>query len=104
MPWGLTLLLIVIAGDGRWLGWYLGLRLSGSDAGPPLRSSLAIADAAGPQLAVTAASMALGVIGPGLGFGLVVAAAAIELATPLRRRLARGVSGRTYPSASGPSD
>lgn len=104
VPWGLTLLLIVIAGDGRWLGWYLGLRLSGSDAGPPLRSSLAIADAAGPQLAVTAASMALGVIGPGLGFGLVVAAAAIELATPLRRRLARGVRGGTDPPASGPSD
>ena len=91
VPWGLTLLLIVIAGDGRWLGWYAGLRLSNAPARSPLRASLAITDVAGPQLAVTATAVALGVIGPGIGFALVIAATAIDFTAPLRRHIARGV-------------
>ncbi len=91
VPWGLAVLLIIIAGDGRWLGWYAGLRLSNAPVASPLRASLSITDVAGPQLAVTATAMALGVIGPGIGFALVVAAAAIDLTSPLRRHIARGV-------------
>ncbi len=91
VPWGLTLVLIVIAGDGRWFGWYAGLRLSNAPAASPLRASLSITDVAGPQLAVAATATALGVIGPGVGFALVIAAAAVDLTSPLRRHLARGV-------------
>ncbi|MAH67375.1 MAG: hypothetical protein CMJ27_13540 [Phycisphaerae bacterium] len=91
VPWGLALLLIVIAGDGRWLGWYAGLRLSSAPAASPLRASLSITDVAGPQLAVAATATALGVIGPGLGFALAVSAAVIDLTSPLRRHIARGV-------------
>ena len=32
-PWLLTVLLIVLAGDGRWLGWFLGLIFSGLEPG-----------------------------------------------------------------------
>lgn len=103
VPWGLTLILVVIAGDGRWLGWYAGLRLSNAPGEAPLRASLSITDVAGPQLAVAATATALGVIGPGLGFALVIAAAIIDLTSPLRRHLARGVErpGDEAPSPGG---
>lgn len=91
VPWGLALILIVIAGDGRWFGWYAGLRLSSASGTSPLRASLSITDVAGPQLAVAAAATALGVIGPGIGFALAIGAAVIDLTSPLRRHIARGV-------------
>lgn len=101
--WLLTILLIVIAGDGRWLGWFLGLLFSGfapdpkseSRDGSPrgvvpgaLRRSLAAIDTAGPQLAVAGGAVALGLISPGIALSLVLAAAMLDVTAPFRRRFA----------------
>lgn len=105
-PWLLTILLIVIAGDGRWLGWFLGLLFSGfepdqasdsRDGSSPgvarvaFRRSLAAIDTAGPQLAVAGGAVALGLISPGLAISLVLAAATLDVTAPLRRRFARSL-------------
>ncbi|MDE0890178.1 MAG: hypothetical protein OSA40_12055 [Phycisphaerales bacterium] len=121
-PWLLTVLLIVLAGDGRWLGWFLGLVFSGLEtgrgsngAGPleaspatpstetaavgvlqnSLRRSLAAIDTAGPQLAVAGAGVALGLIGPGVAMSLALAAAMLDLTAPFRRRFARSLGQTT---------
>ena len=121
-PWLLTVLLIALAGDGRWLGWFLGLVFSGletgrgsNDAGTleaspatpstetasvgvlqnSLRRSLAAIDTAGPQLAVAGAAVALGLIGPGVAMSLALAAAMLDLTAPFRRRFARSLGQTT---------
>jgi hypothetical protein len=101
-PWIATIALLLVAGDGRGFGWLLGLALSGVAASPEdtvetsphqpsisWTTSLIASGAAGAQLVFAAMAIALGGVGSGLGFGLVLGAAAIDLFGPMRRRMAR---------------
>lgn len=100
-PWIATIALLLIAGDGRGLGWLLGLGLGGvnatagrtSDESPTPPSvgwstALIASGAAGAQVVFAAIAVALGGVSSGLGFGLVLGAAAIDLFGPVRRRMA----------------
>ncbi len=105
-PWIATIALLLVAGDGRGFGWLIGLRLGGvgageaaangdaspgPSAGPAASWSTALiaSGAAGPQLVFAAIALAIGAVSSGLGFGLVLGAAAIDLFGPMRRRMAR---------------
>ncbi len=105
-PWLVTIALILIAGDGRAISWLVGLRFSGlptdgrseleaeteaSEAmptGTTWRTAMLMTGAGGSQLAYTAAATALGGIGPGITFSLVLGAAGMDLFGPSRRRVA----------------
>lgn len=105
-PWLATIGLILIAGDGRAISWMIGLRFSGlgpaaaleaeetpktSDAmstSTAWKTALLSTGAGGTQLAYAAAATALGGIGPGITFALVLGAAGMDLFGPSRRRLA----------------
>jgi hypothetical protein len=119
-PWLLTIFLIAIAGDGRWLGWFFGLIFSGheygrgptleaAEAADPasrttwhetaaasvlqnsLRRSLAALDTAGPQLVVAGTAVALGLIEPGIAMALAISATTLDLTAPFRRRFAQSL-------------
>ena len=119
-PWLLTIFLIAIAGDGRWLGWFFGLIFSGHDHGHghaleaaeaadtasptpwhetaaasvfqcSLRRSLAALDTAGPQLVVAGTAVALGLIEPGIAMALAISATTLDLTAPFRRRFAQSL-------------
>jgi len=117
-PWLLTIFLIAIAGDGRWLGWFFGLIFSGHEHGHALdaakaadpasptplhettassvfqcslRRSLAALDTAGPQLVVASTAVALGLIGPGIAMALAISATTLDFTAPLRRRVAQSL-------------
>jgi hypothetical protein len=101
-PWIATIALLLVAGDGRGFGWLIGLRLGGVGGGQPgtteepatrpsvgWSTALIASGAAGAQLVFAAIALALGEVSSGLGFGLVLGAAAIDLFGPMRRRMAR---------------
>lgn len=105
-PWLATIGLILIAGDGRAISWLVGLRFSGLPSpeepgtespsgttevmptGTAWKTAMLTTGAGGSQLAYAAAATALGGIGPGITFSLVLGAAGMDLFGPSRRRVA----------------
>jgi hypothetical protein len=81
---------VVLSGDGRWLGAYLGARLPGGRHGLRTMSLVLGSMAAGPtQLALAAIGAVTGLIPNSVVLGLAAGAAVVELSEPARRSMAR---------------
>lgn len=91
---GLVLLIVILAGDGRWLAAWLGAQISGNRA--PLRGMRLViaAMSAGPtQLAVVAVAFSAGLLTPPVALALLLGAVFMEVTTNARRQLAREMAG-----------
>lgn len=94
----LVAILTVIAGDGRALGWMMGIRF---EAPPPSARvwrpwtiSMLASDASRTQLGLACVVIGLGGVGAATSFGLVASAAIVQLLSPVRWGLATVVKGR----------
>ena len=92
--WSLWLVLIVLllSGDGRWFGAFVGARLLGGRRGLRTMRLVLGSVAAGPtQLAVAAVAVFAGAIAPSVALALLLGAVLIEITAPTRRGMSRRI-------------
>ncbi len=84
----LVVILTIVAGDGRALGWLVGLRFetgpTRSTRGTGWRISMLASDASVTQLGLAAAAIGLGGVGAATAFALVTSAAVVQALLPAR--------------------
>lgn len=82
--------LVLLSGDGRWLGAYLGAALPGGRRSLPTMALVLGMMATGPtQLALLAVALHLDLLPAGIGLAVLFGAVYVEAAGPLRRTFAR---------------
>ncbi len=84
-----VLVIVLLSGDGRWLGAFAGTQMLGGRRGLRTMRLIMGSMAAGPtQLALTAVAVTTWSIKPGLALSLLLGAILIEVTAPLRRSMA----------------
>lgn len=83
---------VILSGDGRWLGAFMGAMLSGARKSlPTMRLVLGAMSAGTAQIAFTAVALGAGVIEEQLAYALILGAVVTEATAPFRRHTARRI-------------
>ena len=90
----LTLLVLLISGDGRWLGGMIGLGVQGGrSCASIMKLTIPLVDAGVSQICIAALLFGVGVLNEECTVAVIIGAIFLELSAPIRRKFALSIAG-----------